>query len=90
LIIRIFSAGSTIPNWIEWVKWISFVFYGLGAFGKNEFPGEPFGKKILGGGQINSLSYWENVAALFGIVMFVKMLGYFSLQYLRAPKFLRF
>jgi ABC-type multidrug transport system ATPase subunit len=86
----IFSGGSTIPDWIEWIKWLSFVFYGLGAFGKNEFPGEPFGERIISGGNFNDLSYWENTAALFGLVMFLKVVGYLTLHYLRGPKFLKF
>lgn len=79
-----FIDSSLIPDWIEWIKWVSFVFYSFNAFAKNEF-GET--SSIIG---LNGMTYWENVAALAGIVLFLKFAGFLALKFLRGPKFLAF
>lgn len=85
-----FTETNQIPVWVRWIKWISFVFYAFNAFAKVEFPGRPFGQEILDQAGFNSLSYWENMAGLFGLIVALRLVGYLSLKYLKGPKFLKF
>lgn len=81
-----FIRPGNIPKWIGWVPWLSFVQYGFNALGHNQFP-EGFAKLESNMPIFNQLSYWENIAALASCNIFVKVLGYLFLHYLRGPKF---
>lgn len=85
-----FTETEQIPVWVRWIKWVSFVFYAFNAFAKVEFPGRPHGDQILDQGGFNDLTYWTNVAGLFGLAVAFRVLGYVSLKYLKGPKFLKF
>lgn len=84
-----FIGSEQLPGWIGWAKYLSFVFYAFNALGKNQFSGDgEFSEQLLE--PFNSLSIWENVAALVAIYAVFRYLGYFFLHFLRGPKFLRF
>lgn len=83
-----FIGSEDLAAWIGWVRWLSFVFYAFNALGRNEFTGELFGDEILE--NFNSLTVWENIAALCGLLLVFRFGGYLFLHYLRGPKFLKF
>lgn len=85
-----FTTTEQIPVFVRWIKWISFVFYAANALAKVEFPGRPFGDEILERGGYNDFSYWENIGGLVALLISLKIVGYFALKFLRAPKFLKF
>lgn len=84
-----FIGDSALPAWIGWGKWLSFVFYSFNGLVKNEFEQDEMLWPTLRN-QFNELSIWENAAALIGITLLFRLMGYLFLQYLRGPKFLKF
>lgn len=86
-----FINSEQLDKWISWAKYLSFVFYAFNALVKNEFnDGSQFSEELLSDGQYNDLSIWENAAALIGILIVFRLMGYLFLQYFQAPKFLKF
>lgn len=61
--------------------------------GNLEFPmnsGDRVVEAVRARAGFNSLTYWQNVGAILGLISVMKLLGFLFLKYLRGPKFLKF
>lgn len=87
-----FIESEQLPNWISWFKYVSFIYYGYNAMASLQFPRDSVDivvQSVREQAGFNNLSYWQNVAAVVGLILPTKFLGYIFLKYLRGPKFLK-
>lgn len=88
-----FIESDQLPVWIAWFRYVSFINYGFNAMGNLEFPknsGDRIIEEVRKSAGFNDLTYWENVGAILGLIVVMKLMGFLFLKYLRGPKFLRF
>ncbi len=88
-----FIEADQLPDWLKWFKFVSFIFYGFGALTINQFPSDSTDPVVAQVRQLAGFSpipYWVNIAALAGLTLFVKCIGFLFLRYLRGPRFLKF
>jgi len=92
-----FIPGARIGPWVGWLRWVSFVHYAFAALSENQFPGgRPAGGAAAAAAaaagrsaRVNSLGRWGNVAALVGLMVVFRLLGYVALRTVRRPRFNR-
>lgn len=86
-----FISSSELDDWLGWIKYLSFIFYGFNALLLNEYGTLSDGplKEVALDGH-DDLAMWVNIAILFAIMVFFRLLAYLFLHYLRGPKYLKF
>ncbi|OSX68311.1 hypothetical protein BU14_3034s0001 [Porphyra umbilicalis] len=90
-----FIPGARIGPWIGWLRWVSSVHYAFAALSENQFPGgRPAGAAAAAAAagrsaRVNSLGRWGNLAALAGLMVVFRLLGYVALRTVRRPRFNR-
>lgn len=88
-----FIESDQLPTWISWFKYASFIFYGYNAMANVEFPiasTKEVEQSVRDQAGLSNINYWICTAALVGLVVLMKLMGYLFLRYIRGPKFLRF
>ena len=88
-----FIEMTQMPSWLAIFKWTSCMYYTYNALMDVEFPpnsNDSIVQTVRRESGLNSLSYTANMTALFGMILATRVIAYFLLRYLRAPKFLHF